>query len=329
MLTKVNQYLRAQIGSIDYRRIAILLTTIIFVPVFICSLLAYLATFDRLLELMTHFRFQYLIGGILAVIIYSFKKHRIGIFLALFCVGLNAIEIVPWYLPIDRSPNRNLRVMVSNVLTSNQRYGDFIDYVRSTNPEILVVMEVDLKWQQQLESLKASLPYTFVRPSSDNFGIAIFSKFPLVKPQEQSWGDGIAVVSSLTANIEVVDRVITLIATHPVPPLNAEYFKSRNSHMEAMSKFINKLGNEAIVMGDLNMSMWSPYYRNFVDLSQLKNTRQGFGIQPSWPVNLPLLRIPLDHCLVTSKIKVVNNQIGKDIGSDHYPLIADLAIAKN
>ena len=93
--------------------------------------------------------------------------------------------------------------------------------------------------------------------------------------------------------------------------------------------FSSSRPSQASVMGDLNMSMWSPYYRDFVDRSHLTNIRQGFGIQPSWPVNLPLLQIPIDHCLITSKIKVSNNQIGKDIGSDHYPLIADLVIPKS
>jgi hypothetical protein len=101
MLTKFNQYLRLQIGSIDYRRIVIAVTTIIFAPILICLLLAYLATFDRLLELTAHFRFQYLIGGILSVIVYAIKKYRIGILLALFCIGLNVIEILPWYLPLE------------------------------------------------------------------------------------------------------------------------------------------------------------------------------------------------------------------------------------
>ncbi len=27
------------------------------------------------------------------------------------------------------------------------------------------------------------------------------------------------------------------------------------------------------------MSMWSPYYRKFIDRAKLRNTRQGFGIQ--------------------------------------------------
>ena len=318
-----------KIGSIYFNKILIVLNSLVFIPVFLCSTLAYFATFDRLLELMTHFRVQYLIGGILIAIIYVVVKCRIGILLTLFCIGLNAIEILPWYLPINHYSNRNLRVMTSNVMTSNQRYEDFISFVRSINPEVLVVMEIDLNWHQHLEPLKSLLPYTLIKPSNDNFGIAIFSKLPLETPQEHYWGRGLAVVSSLTANIKVLDRSITLIATHPVPPLNDEYFNSRNAQMEEMSDFISKLGNEAIIMGDLNMSMWSPYYRNFVDRSHLINTRQGFGIQQSWPVDLPLLQIPIDHCLITSKIKVVNNQIGKDIGSDHYPLITDLVIPKS
>jgi endonuclease/exonuclease/phosphatase family metal-dependent hydrolase len=101
--------------------------------------------------------------------------------------------------------------------------------------------------------------------------------------------------------------------------------RSISNRQSIESKSLKHLA-EAIVMGDLNMSMWSPYYRKFIDRAKLRNTRQGFGIQPSWPTNLPLLQIPIDHCSITSKLKVSNNRIGKDIGSDHYPLIVDLVL---
>lgn len=122
------------------------------------------------------------------------------------------------------------------------------------------------------------------------------------------------------------DRVVSLVATHPVPPSNEDYFLSRNSQLDGVAEYVRQVGAESIVMGDLNMSMWSPYYRKFIDRAKLRNTRQGFGIQPSWPTNLPILQIPIDHCSITSKLKVSNNRIGKDIGSDHYPLIVDLAL---
>jgi endonuclease/exonuclease/phosphatase (EEP) superfamily protein YafD len=318
----------AKLHRIDVRKIAIALTTVIFIPILIFSLLAYFGEFDRLFELTTHFRLQYLWIGIVVAITYALSKQKIGVWVALFCIGLNAIEIVPFYVPVARTSDRNIRVMVSNVLTSNQRYEDFINYVRSENPDILVILEMDLTWQQHIQPLKSLLPYAIEQPRQDNFGIALFSKIPPIDPQVQYWGKGAVLVPSLTANINIRNRVVSIIATHPVPPLNDEYSISRNSQMNEIADYVRLLGNEAIVMGDLNMSMWSPYYRKFIDRANLRNTRQGFGVQPSWPTNIPLFQIPIDHCLVTANIKTSENRIGQDIGSDHYPLIADLSLSK-
>jgi endonuclease/exonuclease/phosphatase (EEP) superfamily protein YafD len=326
MMAKFKQRLLSELCRVNFQSMAIALTTAIFIPVLLCSLLAYFGEFDRLLELMTHFRLQYLLGGLVAAIAYTLSKQKIGLLVALFCVGLNAIEIVPWYLPIERSRDRDLRIMISNVMTSNHRYGDVIDYVRAENPDLLVIMEMDTVWQYHLEPLKSLLPYSISEPRSDNFGLAIYSKLPLANSQIREWGKGAIVVPSLTANITVRDRVVSLVATHPVPPLNEDYAMSRNSQMNEIADYVRQVGNEAIVMGDLNMSMWSPYYRKFIDRAKLRNTRQGFGIQPSWPTNLPLLQIPIDHYSITSKLKVSNNRIGRDIGSDHYPVIVELAL---
>jgi endonuclease/exonuclease/phosphatase (EEP) superfamily protein YafD len=290
--------------------------------------LAYCGEFDRLLELMTHFRLQYLVGSVFATTIYIVSNKKIGLGLALFCVILNSIDVVLWYLPAEQSHNSNLRIVISNVLTSNQRYRDVIDYVKAENPDLLVIMEMDKVWQYRLQTLKSLLPYSIEEPRADNFGLAIFSKLPLINPQVKDWGQSLVIVPSLTADITVRDRVVSLIATHPVPPLNDEYSISRNSQMNDIADYVRQVGNESVVMGDLNMSMWSPYYRKFIDRANLRNTRQGFGIQASWPTNLPLLQIPIDHCLITPNLKVSNNRIGKDIGSDHYPLITDLSISK-
>jgi endonuclease/exonuclease/phosphatase (EEP) superfamily protein YafD len=39
-----------------------------------------------------------------------------------------------------------------------------------------------------------------------------------------------------------------------------------------------------------------------------------------------LLSIPIDHCLISPDIKVVNIRTGPNVGSDHRPLITDLII---
>ena len=58
----------------------------------------------------------------------------------------------------------------------------------------------------------------------------------------------------------------------------------------------------------------------------LRNARSGFGILPTWPTFMPVLYIPIDHCLVTKEIDIIKLRTGRNVGSDHLPLIADLAI---
>jgi endonuclease/exonuclease/phosphatase (EEP) superfamily protein YafD len=323
----LKQRLRQELQEINIQTVLTGVARPIFIPILLCTLLSYLGGLHQILELTTHFRLQYLLGGLFTLLLYGLARRRVEILLCLFCVGLNAINILPWYLPIAKTTSEQpLRVMVANVLTSNQRYDDFIRYVQRSQPAVLVVMEMDEIWQKKLQDLKPILPYSIEEPSADNFGIALFSKLPLEQPKIQNWGVGAYVVPSLSATVTIAQKPMTLIATHPLPPLKPDYFMFRNQHMTEMADYVKQLKNPAIVMGDLNMSMWSPYFRQFVQTTKLKSSRQGFGVQPSWPVDSPLLQIPIDHCLVSPTIRVVKNQIGPDVGSDHYPLIADLAV---
>jgi len=48
----------------------------------------------------------------------------------------------------------------------------------------------------------------------------------------------------------------------------------------------------------------------------------------SWPTWSSLLRVPLDNCLVSSRVVVTAHRDGPDIGSDHRPLVVDLGVTK-
>lgn len=88
------------------------------------------------------------------------------------------------------------------------------------------------------------------------------------------------------------------------------------------------------MLGDLNITMWSPYYRKFMKQTNLKNSRQGFGILPTWPTKniysllppqlSPLFSIPIDYCLISPEFKVMSIYTINDTGSDHRALIINL-----
>ncbi len=95
----------------------------------------------------------------------------------------------------------------------------------------------------------------------------------------------------------------------------------------AIGEYAAQVKNPVVVVGDLNTTMWSPFYKSMVKTARLRNARSGFGILPTWPTFMPLLSIPIDHLLVSKEIGVLKVHTGRYVGSDHLPLITDLIIA--
>ena len=58
----------------------------------------------------------------------------------------------------------------------------------------------------------------------------------------------------------------------------------------------------------------------------LKDSREGFGILPSWPANAFFLQTTLDHAMVSENVQVITRQVGEYIGSDHLPIYLEIGI---
>ena len=67
----------------------------------------------------------------------------------------------------------------------------------------------------------------------------------------------------------------------------------------------------------------SHHFRLLLRRTGLRDSARGRGVQPTWPAGSPLLAIPLDHCLHSPDIAILQRRIGGDVGSDHYPVIVD------
>jgi endonuclease/exonuclease/phosphatase (EEP) superfamily protein YafD len=100
--------------------------------------------------------------------------------------------------------------------------------------------------------------------------------------------------------------------------------------LAAAAACLQDLPEPKICIGDLNTSLWSPFYRGFRKQTKLVNVREGIGLLPSWPTFMGFgwLMIPIDHCLVSDDICVIMVQTVEPIGSDHLPLIVELEIKK-
>jgi endonuclease/exonuclease/phosphatase (EEP) superfamily protein YafD len=291
------------------------------------SLAGYFGLFNRYLELTSHFKLQYLIVSFCPFFFFLLRRHNLGFSISLFCLLINLYEIAPWYLPsswgiANNSEAQQIRVFQSNVDKYSNNYDRVISLARKEKPDLAVFLEVGKTGAKKLEVLKDILPYSIAHQDVKIDGAAIYSKLPLLNTSIKSLGGG---RKSILADVLIQKKLISVIAVHPSQALGKIYFEERNRQLVGIADYVAKVKNP-LVVGDFNVTMWSPYYKRFVSTAKLRNARKGFGILPSWHTSYPLLSIPIDHCFVRDNIKVLKIRIGRNVGSDHLPVITDLLI---
>ncbi|MBA3438536.1 MAG: endonuclease/exonuclease/phosphatase family protein [Pyrinomonadaceae bacterium] len=294
----------------------------------------YFASAHKYLELTTHFKLQYLIGSVGCLLVFIFFGSWPWAVCMLIGCFINLSALVPFYISSSRirtgATRANFRVLLSNVNSLSTHYQALIDLVNEETPDVLIAQEVNNLWLSELKVVGNLLPHSVTVPRERGAGIALYSRIPLqqsevVDPERTGR-------PSILAQLCVDERTISLLAIHPHAPVRRDHFEYRNRLLCAASSLARRMSAPKIVIGDFNCSMWSPYFSNFVRKAGLVDARKGFGVLPTWPTQMllkPLLMIPIDHCLVSPDIKVVSIRTGRNIGSDHLPLIVELAIPKS
>lgn len=276
------------------------------------------------LDLFTHFRVQYFLGlTVVSLVLLIRRRFKTALGFVLFAV-INLGTIAPLYLGGTFPSTGGLtshRAMLMNV---NSQAGDPVkvgEAIKTMDPDVLVLEEVSERWLSELRPVLQSFPHSEVVPRDDNFGIALYIKWPLVQSDIRYLGE--AEVPSIMAALETPEGRLTLIATHPVPPVGAAYSRLRNGQFERLAELVKQTSPPVLVLGDLNATPWCPHFQRLLVRSGLRDSSQGRGILPTWPTYVPPLQIPLDHCLHTEGIGIVRKVRGPNVGSDHYPLAVD------
>ncbi len=151
-------------------------------------------------------------------------------------------------------------------------------------------------------------------------GIAVFSRLPLKDSRIEYFGDGKR--PRIATKCKMGDTYVNLLVVHPYAPLNK--FNERNLELSELGAEIRAMNAPTVLAGDINCSPWSFYFARLVKESGLQDSEQGFGAQPSWPAIRNHALIPIDHFLISKDIRVVDRQVGRNVGSDHLPIIVEL-----
>ena len=302
--------------------------------------LAAAARWSWLGDLAVHFRLQYAGVALLALIGLAWARSWVWAGAALLALVINGAAAGPalgsrWLAPdvavaIEPAPASSLRACAINVLYSNTHYERVASFLHTARPDVAVLVEITPVWRAALTGLGSEFPNQYYAAgslsragSSAQRGVLLLSRWPIERVA--TWKLGPHTEPAVIATLNVRGRALQLIGVHAAWPLGSGIQAERNRQLGELATIARSTPPPLVVLGDLNVTPFSPYFEALLSSTGLRSAAQGEGWQPTWPTFLPPAGIQIDHALVSAGLPVLRFRRGPGVGSDHRPILVDLA----
>jgi endonuclease/exonuclease/phosphatase (EEP) superfamily protein YafD len=237
---------------------------------------------------------------------------------------MEADEDVVVNQPVEARAPGVLRIYYANVFGPNTNYEGVSGVVDLYTPDFVALTEVTPAWADGLK-FREQYPYQKVIPRYDNFGIALYSKYPFLKDPLISVGDELPPVILVDLKLDDTQH-LTFGVVHALPPQMGD---SQYRNMVLLRRFASQVRHNTgpvVVVGDLNAMPVSIAYRRFLFASRLSNVWEGLGLPKTWNALLPGTWFMLDHVLINAGVKRKAISVLPANGSDHLPYLFDFAL---
>lgn len=221
--------------------------------------------------------------------------------------------------------NKSLVILCSNVLMPNNNFQSLIDKIRQHQPDIVVTLESDKRWEKALTIIESDYPYSVKCPQDNLYGIHLYSKLPLQDTQLHYLIE--KDIPSIHCKLSLRSGdIVQAHFLHPAPPSPTEntYSSERDAELIIVADSIKKYTQPVVVTGDLNDVAWSKTTQLFRRLSGLKDPRIGRGMFNTFHADYWFMRWPLDHVFHSAQFDVCSIKRLKIRGSDHFALLTHL-----
>jgi endonuclease/exonuclease/phosphatase (EEP) superfamily protein YafD len=296
-------------------------------------------------DLFSHFYFQYFWASGLTLIYACLIKSKKLIFVAVgsiaiaYTVMMHSLWLYPRTLPVEAEIPESapsFRVAHINTLLVNENTSGLDSLIASQAPDIINIQEANFSvFEYVSKKLKAQYPYQFHDPRNDPYGIIILSKKPIVKVTPIPVQGVDYKTKFYKVEVEIARGIrADIFSIHTFQPLKGlSGTEHRNLELIAATEELKKSRNSALLIGDLNITPYSPFFRNHViRRSGFQFLGQGkWPLSPTWPNFLKVrpFQIPIDHMLYDPHAFAVQGwETFTYEGSDHKGIIADFAYIK-
>lgn len=275
-------------------------------------------------DLINHFRFLILQTAIVLLVLVAWARSKFATWAAAALVLVNVGLATPAFLLAAESTvgsvaTRPLGLVFVNMAGQEGRDPSLVHFLDGEDPDLVLLLEADPVAEPVLAELAARYPYRVGCSGNHRCRMVLLSKLALE--------DARAVPRSaetpphITARIQSGEGPLAFLGAHVARPLYADHHKQ---DMAALARLIGEQEAPLIVAGDLNATPWS---WSLTHLQRTTGLRRHRTLGATWPNRRPFTPLLLiDHILVSPDIAVLDARSGPDLGSDHLPTIARLAV---
>ncbi len=282
-------------------------------------------------ELICSFRIQLAIGILVLTAVCSIfsppRRARIMVIRVALCLWSGWILGQTWLSHRPAGGEQETYKLISfNVLESNPNRDAVVELIRDVDPDLVLILEYAGQWPDHLQAIHDDYRYRVLQPRWHAFGIALFSKHPLKATEVVQLAPEHTDAPMILTQVELGRATIRLAAVHLLAPRNPRMMGIRNQELRQVAARLTPNDDPTILVGDFNCVPWSPFLTDLLAFTRLRDSRQGFGSQASWPADLSVLGIPIDHAFVSQQIEVSDRQVLDAHGSDHLPLMLEFSV---
>jgi endonuclease/exonuclease/phosphatase (EEP) superfamily protein YafD len=266
---------------------------------------------------------------LVAVAAICFRARVLAVVAVVVVIGLGVWVLPPVFrdtsVPAAAATAPRLRIVSANVMFDNPQHTALVDELRSLDADVIFLQEVTPDWWHAIRAggLLRSHPHFIEAARWGADGMALLSRLPFVSHRLRHVGRR----PVPTATVRAGNVSVHLVDVHVVAPL--ETFDENRDQQVAINRIVRDTAKPRIVAGDYNATPTNRWYQELLDLG-FHEVHEAVGdpFATTWPNgvrHLPPIR--LDHVFVDDPPVVpLDVQQGTGTGSDHRPVIVDLAV---
>ncbi len=292
----------------------------------------YLGYLHGAFDSFSHFRIHVAAGLLLLVPLLWLLAFRVEAVFALLFGATAIATTLSWQTPPMAASAQAeppaapvFRLLQVNLRFDNAAPTELLSLIGRVGPDVITLNEVSAMWKERLRPLQAAYPHQIVCPHPAPIGgTAILSRRPFAEGTAPECHDR---GSLAIASIDFSGRIAEIAALHLGWPWPFE----QPWQIPHLVGPLSRLGDTAMLAGDLNSAPWSHSVRRIAAAGDLRVLR---GIGPTWLVGaMPdfvrrSIGLPIDNVMVKGGVVPLALRRLDDVSSDHLPVLLQFTLVQ-